>query len=510
MRSLALIHGSVAIACSLLAPYVVAADKPDLTLLLFDPVPLVIAEPAESPQPQPATDSAPLADTPPYPSEELVPAPRNNARPIHAVLGSLAQVATQEVGDTVAADIARYEASLKTLEQQADGGGAYSMALPEALMGLAAAYEKSGDFAKALTLYERASHIIRVNTGLFSLEQENVVVRIINNHLARGDIMAADEQQQYLYYLRRKAHSVDNPLLINAMQDFARWNLQAFNYYFGAQPMTVTMNNGTDATGTDAAAAPVTAIDDTGEFALRHLFNAQIIYQQISNLLLDRFGITDPRLPDNERQLAVTNYLFATNVIIRGSSSLDGMTQGFDAPELSIRRLGYGEGRSSMERRVAYLRNTPGTSATDLVRAQLELVDWMITTRSRNDIQSTFRQAYNDYVASGATPEEIAAMFNPLVPVQLPSFVPLYFSRESFGIAPDTALEYRGFIDMEFGISKIGDSMSPKMLYRSPDTPDEVVDLLTRMLRRAQFRPRVVDGQMVADDRVTLRYYYTY
>ena len=101
-------------------------------------------------------------------------------------------------------------------------------------------------------------------------------------------------------------------------------------------------------------------------------------------------------------------------------------------------------------------------------------------------------------------------MFHPVLPVQLPSVVPLYYTRESFGISPDVALEYRGFIDMEFGISKIGDSMSPKVLYRSPETPDDVVDVLTRLIRRAQFRPRLVDGKLVADDRVTLRYYYTY
>lgn len=512
MRSLALIHGSVAIACSLLAPLVVAADKPDLSFLLFDPVPLVIAEPAADTQTESPTTSALPADKPPYVSKELLPVPSVNARPLQALLGvavtPIASDAEGQIDTTLAADIARYETSLKELEQAT--GGAYSMVLPETLMGLGAAYERAGDFPKALTLYERASHIIRVNNGLFSLEQEDVIMRMINNHLARGDVVAADEQQQYLYYLRRKAYPVDSPLLVNAMQDFARWNLQAFNYYFGAQPMTATVNTASTATGEVATAAPVTAVDDTGEFALRHLFNAQVIYQQISNLLLDRFGNTDPRLPDNEKQLAVTNYLFATNVIIRGGGSLDGVTSGFAGPEISMRRLGYGEGRSSMERRVDYLSKTPGTSAAVLAQARLELVDWMISTHSRSDIQSTFQRAYEDFAASGATPEQVAAMFHPVLPVQLPSVVPLYYTRESFGIPPDVALEYRGFIDMEFGISKIGDSMSPKLLYRTPDTPDDVVEVLTRLIRRAQFRPRLIDGQLIADDRVTLRYYYTY
>ena len=96
------------------------------------------------------------------------------------------------------------------------------------------------------------------------------------------------------------------------------------------------------------------------------------------------------------------------------------------------------------------------------------------------------------------------------LPASLPSIVPQRFTRASFGLPADAALQYRGFIDVEFLINKIGESMSPELLYRSPDTPDAVAETLLRSIRRAQFRPRMLDGKLVEDDRITLRYYYTY
>lgn len=521
MRGIALLHGSLLIACCLQATPLIAADALNLDLLLFDPVPLAVVVDAGAQTavttPNPATPAgeeivSTPAPQPPYRSQELQSLPSVNAQSIQLALANLAVSSASSTADTLASDIARYEASFKELEQ---AGNAYARELPESLMSLADAYERAGDYLKALSLYERASHIIRVNEGLFTLSQETVVERMIGNYLARGDMVAADQQQEYLYYLRRKVHPHHSPELIEAMQDFAQWNVQAFQYY-AFRPMAVPPTPAAGAEAEPPAAPPpptaaaVAPAADIDEFRIQHLFNAQLIYQQISNLLLANFGITDPRLPDNELQLAVTNYLFATNVVARGGSAFDGMQQGFDSPDLSVRRFGYGEGRSSMERRVDYLRKTPDTPPEAIVRAQLDLIDWMIATRSRSDIQSVFAQAYKDYTESGATPEQVAALFHPALPASLPSIVPQRFTRASFGLPADTALQYRGFIDVSFRVNKIGESMSPELLYQSPDTPNEVAETLLRSIRRAQFRPRMVDGKLVDDDSVTARYYYTY
>jgi len=507
MRGIALFQGSLLVACSLQAAPLIAADEPNLDLLLFDPVPLVIVQDAG------AESAVTAAAQPPYQSNELQPLPATKVQNIQVALTSLAMSGTSSTADMPASDIARYEASFKEIEQ---AGNAYSMELPESLVSLADAYERAGDYLKALSLYERASHIIRVNEGLFTLGQETVVERMIGNYLAQGDMVAADQQQEYLYYLRRKVHPHRSPELIKAMQDFAQWNVQAFQYYAFRPAPVVPPAQPSDSEAEKAAppppptAAAVAPAADIDAFRIQHLFNAQLMYQQISNLLVANFGITDPRLPDNELQLAITNYLYATNVIARGGSAFDGMQQDYDSPDMSVRRFGYGEGRNSMERRVDYLRNTPGTSPEALARARLDLIDWMITTRSRSDIQSVFEQAYKEYAEAGATPEQIAALFHPALPASLPSIVPQRFTRASFGLPADAALQYRGFIDVEFLINKIGESMSPELLYRSPDTPDAVAETLLRSIRRAQFRPRMLDGKLVEDDRITLRYYYTY
>jgi hypothetical protein len=96
------------------------------------------------------------------------------------------------------------------------------------------------------------------------------------------------------------------------------------------------------------------------------------------------------------------------------------------------------------------------------------------------------------------------------LPVQLPTFVYFPYTRTSLGIAPDAALEYRGYVDMQFDIALTGESGSPRVLYQTPDTPGRLIDLLTRSLRRSQFRPHIADGKMVPQEGLTIRYYYTY
>src|SRR5690606_16912641 len=148
------------------SPLVYAQEESvNFDLLIFDAVPLAI-QPAA-----PAADSAPAADAT-YQATELATLPRSNPRSVAALVRLYANPVAPALADTPIdtslVDVARYEAALKELEQKGD---AYALQLTESLMDLATSYENSGDYVKALPLYERANHVTRVNHGLFSLEQ---------------------------------------------------------------------------------------------------------------------------------------------------------------------------------------------------------------------------------------------------------------------------------------------------------------------------------------------------
>jgi hypothetical protein len=510
----------ILLASSLLLLQTAIAQAQDFTpeLLIFDPVPLRIEAPAVDvgsaaasilpSDAAAATQAAGRPDNqPPYQATELLPLPRTNPLPVKAALEQQTLRLLGNADRVSAEDIARAEASLKQLEQ---AGNAYANALPEVLMDLATAYESTGDFLKAQSYLDRANHLTRVNSGLFSLDQVPVVQRIFKNALVRGDLLAADQQQEYLYFLLLKAYGKGSAELIAPLQEYARWNMQAFKTYAPAA-LPVAPLSGTDAlTDTPVAEVPAATVMDMAQFRIQHLINAQFIYKQLIDLLLTHAGNADPRLAEAQRLLAVNSYLFATQSLANESVLNESLQGAYYDGSQSLHLAGFSDGRKALERRIETLQQNDSTTPTELARSRLELVDWMIATRTRADFANIFTAAYEQYSAAGAHADELTALFDPPLPPEVPTFMVYPNTRQAFDLATDVALQYRGFIDVEYGLSRIGESQSPKILYVTPDTPEPLTAILLRAIRRGQFRPRMRDGELVANDKITARYYYTY
>ena len=475
-----------------------SSAQTDLRFLVFDAVPL--SPPVE----QGADAGPPQAGAPPYLTEELASLPRIGAESVEEALVSMARSNAGISENLSEADVERFEAQLQELERQGDS---YAPALAETLLGLAAVYEGLGNYAAAVPLYDRASHITRVNAGLFSLEQEPIIRRLFNNYYMQGDLVAADQQQEYLFYLQRRNHGDDSPSLLPALGDYAAWNIQASRSEPippAAPPTAAAPAEGEEpAPSTTGVAEPP---PDMVEFRLRHLMQAQAQYLHTLQLVALHFGPDDPRLPDIERSLAITNYLYTTQaVLLEGVSSQS--LSGFDQP---VQRLGFNEGRRSLERRIEYLQRRADSDPVAIAEARLDLVDWMIATRNRSNVREILRSAHQELKQAGASEQQLAALFNPPLPVALPGFLAEPFSREELGIPAEAALEYQGFIDVEFMLNAFGDTSSPKLLYGSENTPEEIIDILLRTIRRGQYRPRLQDGEIIGAEHIHARYYYAH
>lgn len=474
-----------------------AQEEPvNFDLLIFDAVPLAMQPVAADP------DSATTGESDQF--IELVSPPRNNPQPVsvlarqHAIPAFVAR----DSSSATARDVTRYEAALKAVEQK---GNAYDLELTETLMGLAASYEDTGDYASALPLYERASHITRVNHGLFSLEQVPIIERVIANQVARGDLLAADQQQEYLFYLHRRIHGDNNPDMLPIMQKFAEWNMYAYRARI-LVPRTPPEDEASGSAPSSTRKPP--PVEDLAIFRIQRLFVAQAVYEDMIKLLLTHFGPNDPRLPPAERSLAVANYLYATQVTMTEGAS--GWQTGYYNSDLPIKMLGFTEGREALERRVQYLERAGDKPLEAITQAKIELGDWLMTSRKRMNAIELYTQTHADYVASGASPEAVDALFHPAMPARIPTFVISPYSRESLSIPEGAALQYRGYVDVEFSVSRYGQTGNVRELARSAETPPRIVDTLLRKLRREQFRPRFRDGKILQEDRVRARYYYAY
>lgn len=439
-----------------------------------------------------------------YTVRELTTLPRS-AEPVElqAWLAARRPAPTLDA-DRLAADIAAYEQAILARESR---GGAFEAGLDEDLVALGSLLQQSGDYARAQQVFERALHVNRVNDGLFNMGQIPIIERTIENHLARGDLVAADAQQEYMLYVQRKNQEGRGVDLLPALTRYAEWNLFAFGARV-APPPSSSAEEG------EAAPPPVanTKGSDNLDFRTGRLMVAHDVYRSLIAIVASNFGIGDNRLLNFERQLALTNYLYIATFGLQAEYSAlpysgYGSFSGFEPTRLP---LGFRQGRDALERRITYLNERDDTTVGEKAQAKLDLADWMLMFSKRMGALDVYTDAWKEMQAAGAAANEIEALFNPAYPTEIPTYVDHPFTRNALGIPDDLALKYKGYIDVQFKLSRFGLASGLEVLSKSETATPAIESLLLRDIRRAQFRPRITNGTVRDNETMRVRFYFTY
>jgi hypothetical protein len=487
----------LAFAPPLLAPAVFAQDDANLPNLLFEPVVINIVDPVDNP------------DGAPYTVQELTSLPHDTPAVDLQTWLSQRNIATSLPPEQIAADIARYEASVLSQE---NSGGAFDPALDEELLALGTLLQQSGDFIRAQQVLERALHVNRVNDGLFNMGQVPIIERTIANHLARGDLVAADEQQEYLLYVQRRNFDGRSVDLLPALTRYAEWNLFAF----GAR--VVTPPPAPEDEAAEANERPELDAESMFNFRTGRLITAQQVYQSIIQIVTNNFGLGDIRLLNFERQLALTNYLYIATVGLEGDLDPNTMLPGNPyimpfggAFEAGRPPLGFRQGRDSLERRVNYFADKPDVPAVEKARAKMDLADWMLLFSKRTGSLEVYEEAWHDLTNAGTSAAELQAVFDPRYPVWIPEYVTHPYTRQALELPEDLVLEYKGYIDLEFKLSRFGIPSGARVRNKSLTATPQLESILLRSIRRAQFRPRIAaDGSVRDTETMHVRFYFTY
>lgn len=480
-------------ACAALACALPAIAQDDVVpTLLFEPVVIDVVE----------------SDNPdaPYTVRELTSLPRGGTTVELQSWLAERRTAPALDADRLAADIAAYE---QTVLARESSGGAFEAGLDEELVSLGSLLQQSGDYARAQQVFERALHINRVNDGLFNMGQVPIIERTIENHLARGDLVAADAQQEYLLYVQRKNYENRGVDLLPALTRYAEWNLFAF----GAQ---LAPPSAPQAEEVQRVPAPASALADDVNFRTGRLMVAQDVYQSLIAIIANNFGIGDARLLNFERQLALTNYLYIATFGLQGEFGAGAMMpydsyyasfSGFEPARLP---LGFRQGRDALERRIRYLDERGDTTLADKAQARLDLADWMLMFSKRMGALDEYLDAWNDMRAVGAPQADVEALFDPAYPTEIPAYVEHPYTRAALNIPADLALRYKGYVDVQFKLSRFGVPSSLDVFSKTESVTPTIEALLLRDLRRAQFRPRITDGSVRDNETMQVRFYFTY
>jgi hypothetical protein len=141
--------------------------------------------------------------------------------------------------------------------------------------------------------------------------------------------------------------------------------------------------------------------------------------------------------------------------------------------------------------------------AVEIAAERLELGDWHLLFGERELAFAEYRTARDMLVRDGATSEQLEAFFSPATAIVLPTFAAGF-------VAAEEAAGYRGYIGVAIALDGVGKSTRVDVTERSSEATDAIVQRLKKYVAKSVFRPRFENGDWLSQDRVSLRYYFSY
>jgi tetratricopeptide (TPR) repeat protein len=419
---------------------------------------------------------------------------------------------TQEEDYLGALDILRnIDAYLKSITELETESGPFSPELIELLIDLGSQYQQAGDHAKAIEIFQRAEQISRVNNGLYHPDQYTSIEKMIDSYMAMGDVATANEKQRYLVYLTMQHHGDSSPEALPYVVNLADTGLAQFNKVMSMPKQPVfSFSSGTGFGPSRRAPTP-------REMAFGSLFMAQQNYQRAISTMLDNRQYFDPVLLDLEYRFLETLFLQAFRQAILNDpdyylSERSTTTGSLLRKDYAGRFASYNfnSGKNTFERILIYIRNNPEARVYQLINALMEYGDWCMLFGKTQSALRKYREAYELVHEIGVEQASIEHLFRPTMPVHLPLITAKPNSREKFGIHDEAELEYEGYIDIAFTVSKYGKARSFETLGATENVTRQIERRLVRYLRNSPFRPRLESDNRFESQRVEVRYYFTY
>ncbi|MFK7830011.1 MAG: hypothetical protein AB8B57_09550 [Congregibacter sp.] len=369
-------------------------------------------------------------------------------------------------------------AQVERLEQEA---GPMSQALTEPLGWLSAAYLAENRLPTAIKYLTRGIHLTRINDGLFAPSQTEMLEQLISAHIRRGDFVAADDYQHYLYRVQsfHQRHA-GNAKLQEATLRYADWMRGAY-------------------------------LGDIDPLRYPRLVGLNDLYVNAIDELVENQGHTSPELLPYLQGRVELSYLIS---VYPGEDTADfraGAPRKTDYPmsveaELRFWRLrdhNFRYGLEALQHTEEIVAADPESTPQDRAQARIARADWYQWHRRYAAAIRLYEEAWAIMEGEdGAAPWLQATLGTPLELPQgtvfNPGFVPLG--------TPNNAE-----VNVGFQVSRHGAATNIEILTEKiDDATQSAANRAYHYLRNMRFRPRLENGKVVASAPIQLAYQIRY
>lgn len=376
--------------------------------------------------------------------------------------------------------IRQYSSTLADIELD---GGAWDGGLVEELAALGRLQQQQGDHIAAIETLDRAVHVNRINSGLYTLEQIPVVEQLIQSYMAMGDWEQADIYNNYLFHVQQKAYGVDDPRLIPVLDRLATWNIQAFKIGYG-------------------------------NLLGVKLRQSQIMFNAAARMVGMHFGKTDSRFVDYQRNIANSAYLVARNpdLMMEIQRPEYRNMQQVLAQRLNEQRRVQPPGFRTGERalmEIAMFYQEQGDDPYALAEAITHLADWYLIFDRRRGTLENYKIAWDMLQELENSEELTERLFGNVAP--LPAFASSIETPDAFYRKEDgsEALKF-DYADLTFDVTASGLVRNVESISEETKANQGQLSRLRISVRSMRFRPLVVDGEPQRSSGNHFRYRYWY
>lgn len=425
----------------------------------------------------------------PVPLEHVVEASRAADQPRQIAVAIPIPVLRSSRDETRKYQQASIESYRRAIAKAQAEQGPYASSIGEQTLALGKLLHGTGDEEGALAAFERSMHVLRVNLGLFSIEQVPVMKAIINTHLALGDVASAHTMQEALLNLQRKQHPDTQVALVPALLEWADWNVSLYLLQ-GGRHTALTLGMPSQLSS---------ALHDP------RLSLAYATYSEALAILERDSDGQDARLVTTERKLAALNFMINRELedsygAIAGVVELD---PDFNSPGMALQQANaelFMAGSSALQRAIAHSSKVPNPDYDDVAARMMELGDWYLLFDRRAAALEMYGDALEVMQAASLPQEDVERIMTPGMPVPTPdaTYLPATVDRS----------HYAGYIDVQFELSRFGMATNPRII-ASSGVERQIEKELLRTIRDCKFRPKFVAGSAVNEQNIQLRYYYS-
>jgi tetratricopeptide (TPR) repeat protein len=324
------------------------------------------------------------------------------------------------------------------------------------------AHAGKGEFSTALEHYQRAIHLSRVNDGLNSPSQVEIVYREANVLKALGEFQEANNREEYAYHVLSRAHAPMDENLLPGIYHLAQWYERTSN-----------------------------------------VFAARSLYQQAVEIIHANDKLDTPEAIPAFKGLAASYRMERFPAHVRNAPAAPIVDTGFTSnnvnQQISVNNFPAGE--AALQRIVRIRQSQQPFDQLALAESVVDLADWYMLFDKTQRSVPLYAHAW-ELLASIEGYDVVGRFAQPEL---------LYFPAPENPSAPsarDRGELDTGYVEVAFDVTDTGYVRGLKTV---GSLPEGLMDFRVRKsLRVARYRPMLVDGVPVAKQSHTYRHEFPY